>query len=222
MKILNRCLVAIAFSVVMPLSAAQADLLIGNLPTDFSNVGLGTIITGAEGRSKAMGFTTPTGSAYVLDSATFIMQFTGDAAEPGAIPQVSIWDDAGGNPGTQLDVLTNPGSLGALGLYTFTASSGILLSPDTTYWILVNGAPTNTDPAADAFYWNAATPSITPNGLASFVGYRFSATSTPPTGNSTVFNNVQINASLAIPEPGSMVLLGMAAGVICLRRRRVR
>ncbi len=198
--------------------AASAEVIIGNLPNSPSDTGLGTIITGAETRSKAVGFSTPAGTPYELLSATFVMTFEGDSAEPGATPQVALWSDAGGNPGAQLAVLTNPGSLGTKDFYTFTAAAPIALDPSTTYWMLVNGAPTNTDPATDAFYWNSVSPSVTPAGVAGFDGYRFSSTATPPTGSSSVFNNFEIEARL-VPAPASLAMLGFI-GAAGARRRR--
>lgn len=198
----------------------RADVLTGNLPNDPSTAGLGTIITGAEARSKAVGFTTPTGLSYFLTDATFVMQFTGDSAEPGAVPQVALWSDSAGNPGSQLAVFDNPTTLGAKDFYNFTLSTPLLLSANTTYWILVNGAPSNTNTAADAFYWNAVSPSITHSGVGSFVGYRFSGTSTPPTGSSSVFNNVQVNGFQAVPEPSTALLLGFVGVGLFAKRRR--
>ncbi len=214
----SSCAAAVLFcGLAISVDSAVAVELTGNLPADPATTGLGTIITGAETRSKAVGFTTPAGTPYELNSATFVMQFIGDAAEPGAIPQVALWSDAAGNPGSQLSVLTNPGVLGAKDFYTFTAASPIPLLASTSYWMLVNGSPSNTDPTMDAFYWNAESPSIPHSGVAAFLGYRFSGTTTPPTSNSSVFNNVSVNATL-VPEPSTLVTLLFGLAIFGARR----
>ena len=52
---------------------------------------------------------------------------------------VSIHEDSSNQPGTNLSTLTNPTSLpSTAGLAQFTASGGIALAPNTTYWVMVD------------------------------------------------------------------------------------
>ena len=59
-------------------------------------------------------------------------------AESGVEPQISIYSDSSGSPGTSLQVLTNPTSIDASTKTTegFTAS-GVTLSANTKYWVVV-------------------------------------------------------------------------------------
>ena len=59
----------------------------------------------------------------------------------GSSTSVSIREDGGSDePGELVATLTNPGTLTANSINTFTASPGITLEPSTTYWIIVNEA----------------------------------------------------------------------------------
>lgn len=187
---------------------AGADTLIGNINAG-ATTGLGTIITGSEGRSKAVGFTMGASSQDLL-SVQLRLDFD-TAPTPGGIAQVAIWDGAS-NPTNMLTTLSIVGPNAGVGIFDFVANSTFTLNANTTYWVMVNGAPGNTA----GFYWNVETPATTPTGDAAFVGYRFSASTTPPTGSSSVFNAFQVNV---VPAPSAMALLGLG-GLAAARRRR--
>jgi hypothetical protein len=80
--------------------------------------------------------------------------------------------------------------------------------------VLINGAAGNTG----QFYWLTESPAVEPTGAATFVGYRFSSTTTPPAGSSSVFNAFAVSATL-VPTPASIALLGLG-GLVAMRRRR--
>jgi hypothetical protein len=65
----------------------------------------------------------------------------------------------------------------------------------------------------------ANSPSITPTGIATNAGYRFSNGPPPPTGNSTTLNSYEVGGTV-VPEPASALAVAVASGVACLRRRR--
>jgi hypothetical protein len=187
---------------------AGADPLIGNINAG-ATTSLGTIITGSEGRSKAVGFTM---GAQSLDLLNVQLRLDFDTAPtPGGIAQVAIWGGAS-NPTSLLTTLSIVGPNAGVGIFDFVAGSTFTLDANTTYWVMVNGAPGNTA----GFYWNVETPATTPTGDAAFVGYRFSASVTPPTASSSVFNAFQVNV---VPAPGAMALLGLG-GLAAARRRR--
>ncbi|MEM1011178.1 MAG: choice-of-anchor R domain-containing protein [Planctomycetota bacterium] len=201
---------------------ASAQFL-GNLPSDpnAATVFNGSSVSNVEARSKAVGFTTPAGVPYELEDVTLLLSDVTSLSP--SIPHVAIWSSSSsdgtlGVPETQLFVLDNPAlspdnfPVGVSNFFTFTAGTPFELLPDTSYFLLVNGAIGN-----QTFFWNAENPAVTPTGPATFDGYRFGISATPPTADSSVFNSFAINAT-AIPEPATLSTL--AIGTLLLGRTR--
>ena len=70
------------------------------------------------------------------------MQLLVNREDSAVIPQVSIFSDSSGSPGTSLHPLTNPSPLplhtdDTYELVTFTAPEGVTLAANTTYWLVV-------------------------------------------------------------------------------------
>jgi hypothetical protein len=197
---------------------APAQVLISNFPsTDgtstFMNAPSGGSNGGGVHDSKAAGFTIPAGTDYNLTSIDLRLNFfTLDS-----VPVVAIYDNnASNNPGTMLTTLVNPTFAVGFGTYTFTPSSAFTLSNNTTYWMVLHNAAA----VANSFQWMASLPSVTPTGIATTAGYRFSNGPPPPTGNSTTFNTYSVSGTV-VPEPTSLVLVGIgAAGWIARVRSR--
>jgi len=202
---------ACVLAVVGVAATAQAQF-IGNI-TGNPSTSLGTIITGEQARSKAVGFTVPAGPGYSLDGVRMLLDFDSPTT-PGGTPEVSIWSGAAA-PTSQLTSLTPTTPVGSgVGVFSFSPSSTFIMNGGETYWVLINGAAGNTG----QFYWLTESPTVEPTGDATFVGYRFSSTTTPPTGTSSVFNAFSVSATL-IPAPASLALLGLG-GLVATRRRR--
>jgi hypothetical protein len=64
---------------------------------------------------------------------------------------LSLYSDAGGSPGSSLAALSGNDSPTSAGTYTYTNTSPLVLSADTTYWIVAS-SPDAT--GATAFQWN--------------------------------------------------------------------
>jgi hypothetical protein len=198
--------------------SVQAQVLISNFPgndgtSTFMNAPSGGANGGGVHDSKAAGFTIPAGPDYFLTSIDLRLDFFDTAS----VPVVAIYDNnASNNPGTLLTTLVNPTFSTGIGNYSFTPSSAFTLVNGTTYWMVLHNAA----PIANSFRWMASTPSVTPTGIATTAGYRFSNGPPPPTGNSTTFNTYSVTGSV-VPEPTSLVLVGIgAAGLIARVRGR--
>lgn len=209
-------LVTLQFAVcaLLAFQSAGAIEIISNMP---GNDGTSTFINGPVGgsngggafNSKAAGFTMP-GSAYNLDFVTLRLEFFTTTSAP----IVHIYDDVGGNPTNILHTLIPPAPVVGIDNFVF-ASGGFVLNASTTYWMVI----WNDTPFANSFRWLASVPSVTPTGIATSAGYRFSNGPPPPTGNSTTLNSYSVNATL-VPEPASIVALGIGGVLLLLRRRK--
>jgi hypothetical protein len=211
--------VLVSFTAIGLLSSeVHAQVLITNLPgndgtSTFMNAPSGGSNGGGVHDSKAAGFTLPAGLDYTLDSVDLRLNFF----NLNSVPVVAIYDNnALNNPGNLLTTLTNPSFAVGLGTYSFTPTSPFVLNASTTYWAVVHNAAA----VANSFQWMANSPSLTPTGIATTAGYRFSNGPPPPTGNSTTFNSYAVFAT-PVPEPVSLGFVGIGAAALMLRRRRI-
>jgi len=175
---------------------ASADVIISNLAgPDVSSTLFGPTSTTV---FKAAGWTMPAASDYFLDDVVLNLTFasTGSA-------QVEIWSGAG-TPTTPQIVLDSGPQSGS-GLFTFTPAAPFVMQAGETYWAYVTALP-----GSDSFNWIST--STAPSGLASNAGYIFN-------GNpSTFMNKYEVNGTV-VPEPASLVLVGLM-GLSLLRRAR--
>ena len=96
-------------------------------------------------------------------------------------------DGVNNRPGDVVATLTNPASLSANSLNSFTAPPGTILDPDTPYWLTVNeGLPTNSDMAAIRISLNQSDDSNYGWDIANGRLYK------SPTTNWAAFNNSMI------------------------------
>ncbi len=88
--------------------------------------------TVSDGRKIANQFTTGSNTAgYTVNSVSIV--FRGSTFDVDKLV-ATINSEKNGNPGRALATLTNPSSLSS-GTNTFTVSNGLLLEPDTSYFI---------------------------------------------------------------------------------------
>jgi hypothetical protein len=189
---------ALIVSLVFATSQASAVIIISNFPPANDNSG-STVASITDLFAKGAGFTMPAGLPYQLDSVT--MRLTRN--DVSATMVLNLFGDTGGNPvGPSLVSFVIPAfGLGTSDI-TFTPSASFTLLPSTTYWLAATGA----SPTADGIIWRASSPGITPTGVATSAGYRFSSVGTyPPTGGSSILNTYQINGT-QVPEPSTLAI----------------
>ena len=122
------------------------------------------------------------------------------------IPEVDLYTDGGGTgPATLIQTLTPPGSFSGLAPYTFTGS-GIILSPSTTYWVVLKTISGN-------FSWAVPTDSLG-SGVGFTDTWAFSSGSTW-TVLSGQPNQAEVIGDLVAPEPSSLWLIA-CGGVLLL------
>ena len=154
-------------------SAVQVTTFISNAGQSSSN---------ASAQVRATEFTTGT-DTYTLSSVGIY-----HGLQSSVTPQVQIYSDASGEPGTVVATMSNPGTI-ALGVNIYPAPANTTLSASTTYWVVtsnsaatdgqgfrVNTTPTNNLDSGTAAGWNI--------GNARIQG----PTSTPPPGVPSLVN----------------------------------
>ncbi len=196
-----------ALTMVFGAAPSRAGTIISNLPGN--DVTLSDLVVPNFLRSKAVGFTMPSGVSYSLDSVVMRLFSTDPSNQIGVVLEGS----SGGLPtGVVLDTFAVPTLTDYVQPVTLTPISPYLLEPSTTYFIVAYGISGSGDVA-----WLGNSPPIIPTGVATFAGYyadNSGAASLAPTGSATVLNSFAVNAS-AVPEPASLTM-GAIAVVIGL------
>jgi hypothetical protein len=195
----------VAFGLASTAPAARADIIIGDLPGN----DLTGILFGMEG-SYGIGFTMT--NSYQLTDAVLRL-----SVPSGKTPTVLLMSNVGGNPSAVLFTFTDP-SFGSVGTqnYAFTPPSPVTLVGGTTYWLVMEG-----NSSTDGTIWRGNSP-ISPSGPgASNFGGRFSVTSFPPTSDSALLLSYELDGvpvTSPVPAPPAVVLVGLGAGCVALKR----
>ena len=207
------CIMALAVILLTgPAIHAQIIPLFDNLNRTPASSGIVTATTW-----QAQQFKTD-GQAYALVSVTLEMrQFSG----PGS-PEVSIWSNhvegSSSRPDIALGTLTNPGSIpGSFTPITFT-STGLSLSANSTYWVVMKSTASGAD-----FLWRN-TADNNPTGAGPGFSTVWSETITSGSTWVTTSTNpylMKVDVQ-AVPEPSSFVLAGLGLGAMGLIRRRMK
>ncbi|MGP0063897.1 MAG: choice-of-anchor R domain-containing protein [Isosphaeraceae bacterium] len=197
-------LTMLALSIIRPPSAGASTVVLSD---NITGVATGGLEAATGSIWLASSFSTG-GASDTLDSVTLLLEnpVAGNAT-------VSIYTDGGLQPGTLVGTLTSPSSyLGPLVETRFTAD-GITLSADTTYWVVLQAA-------GGEFDWAWAS-----SDSGTGVGFTDTWASSTDAGNSWFAfvgpdsYPLQMIVSATVPEPGSMTLLGLGAGLVLLHRR---
>ena len=175
----------------------------------------------------AMQFTTGSGSDWNLDSVELNLgRFEGAVGPAGGSIGVVLAADLGGLPGATLALFPSAAPIAAEEGITLAPTTLTILAPDTSYWIV---ASADVD---DEYQWNFS-EDLSETGLpgwsigdASLGGYPAGdwtvlTLPAPPPGGPDVIpaSLIQVNAA-AVPEPSALAMIGLAASVGLMRRRR--
>jgi hypothetical protein len=191
-------------------SGLNASVIIGNSlagPFNFStNFGI-----------KGAGFTVGS-SAVTITSVMVALEGTSCAANCSV--EFDVYNNNGGVPGSSEAIVGTPSvtPLAGAAVLTITPATGILLSANTTHWLVYK-------PGSTFVGWDTTTPQSAPSGaFASFVGYEFDSSGTGTSYNpSAVFNSFEIDgtvATAATPEPASFGFVLLGVGWLFYGRRQ--
>ena len=128
--------VAFALAVLAVLATVAPEQAAAQTVTTFiSNAG--QTATASTNAIRATAFTTGTGT-YTLSSVGIRVTTQGFGINP--TPLVQIYGDTGGNPGTLVATMTNPGTITDNALNIYTAPANTTLSASTTYWVVTSNS----------------------------------------------------------------------------------
>ena len=159
-----------------------------------------------------------TGDAtYQLDSVTLLL------ANPIAgAAVVDIYTDGGQQPGSLVGTLTSPSSyLGPLVETTFTAG-GITLSADTTYWAVLHATSGEFDwgwASGDSGTGVGFQDTWSSSGDGGNSWFTFAPVTTPA-GVTLGTDPLQMIVTASVPEPCSLTLWGLVAGLLLIHQHR--
>ena len=127
--------VVFALAVLAVLATVAPEQAAAQTETTFiSNTGQMKSTTSNQLRATA--FTTGTGT-YTLSSVAIS---AANQSSPATTPVVQIYGDTGGSPGTLVATMTNPATLVANALNTYTAPANTTLAASTTYWLTTSNS----------------------------------------------------------------------------------
>lgn len=201
-----------AMAVAAAVPMASADVILGNYP--ITNDGTQTADVDNL-RQKALRFTMPAGVDYNITS--IVLRLGNYHATDVPILEIRDFNGTTTSPGAGVvgSFIAPLGGGAANADYSFAPSGSITLLAGSSYWIVLRG-----DSAATSFDWKAASPGVTPTGIATFgPGNLFTSNGGTTWATSTTLTSFVINGT-PVPAPGVLAMIGVAALVGSRRRRR--
>jgi hypothetical protein len=202
-------------------AAAQTTFISNLAESDNSDLAIRSPSSG--GPSMIAGaFDTGNASLYNLNSIALRMDNA--FGTPGGGFNLSVWTDNAGVPDTLIGTLTGNADPATAGTYTYNAS-GITLSPLTQYWVVATSLSSNPDP--QNYYFWAVTQSnaySSSGGWSMVTGVNYGSNDGTNWEAQAPDYTLQFSVTAtAVPEPGTVTLIMLCAGVAALKRlRRIR
>jgi hypothetical protein len=191
-------LAAVALGLVSAAPAARADIIIGDLP------GNDNFVTFISTGSKGIGFTMT--DNYLLTSA--ILRLNASSATV----TLRLMDSISGLPTNTLLTFNSPSFGSGVQNYVFIPSTFYPLVTGKSYWLVLTGD------TGIVVWAGSSNPAITPTGAgATHLGVLIG--SFPPTVPNSEINSFELDGRLSpVPAPPAVVLVGLGAGCVALRR----
>jgi hypothetical protein len=167
-----------------------------------------TTTTGIGGNTLRAGSVTVNGSNYALDSVTLRMGPGGT----GGTFKVQLFTNNGSDlPGSPLATLSGNADPKTTGDYTYTTTGTLNLTANTTYWVVASA------PSGSGYIWQStASTAENPGSIWTIGNERGSTLDGGATWNTPIsVHQFSVSASSvsAVPEPGSLVLAGVAGSL---------
>lgn len=201
---------AIALMLALCTVPSHAATIIGNMPATSSPDG--TTVNSGLASGKAIGFTMGSES---FDNITVTVRLQLDAMTD--VPQVEIWTGDGTDLGAFYASMTTPSySPSGYQNLTFTADPSVVLDASTQYYVVVRNSGTTN------FLWiYGPTQPATPTGAYASSPESIYGTGSPTSWHnvSGVYNWIQVDGLVVVPEPSVTALL-LAGGLCALVRMR--
>ena len=189
-------------------SAAQAVTVFDTIgPTGVTTGGSGVFVgtTGGTNYERAASFTFSGTRSYVLTGIDLLLDNTGNT--------IRLWSDSAGAPGTILDSAANE-TLVVNSLYSAALSGGVVLDPNTTYWISVE-RPTG----SSAWRYASNGPYFTGDRMHRDNGGAW-ADSSPRTGQLYGFTVYGTPVAVPLPAAAWLFVSGLLGLAMRARRRK--
>jgi hypothetical protein len=175
----------------------------------------GNVLVGSDSWLAAGFRTGPNPDGYLLDSVQLGMADATGNPSGFAAMLYSSTTVVGAFPKSSLGTLTGSLNPTTAGIYTYTPTSTLTLSPSTFYFVVLTG---DTPVANGAYSWSESAYPPSVNDWVAFNGVMQSANGTSPWQSTPYLGmaQFQINATL-VPEPGVLTLFALG-GVFFLCR----
>jgi hypothetical protein len=206
-EIILSSIVFVAGLVAPLLTQAQGTLFVSNI----GQASGGSAGIGSDSWLAQRFITGTNAGGYLLNSAQLLMEVA--SGSPNGFT-VSLYGNSGSGPASNLGSLSGPDPTSG-GVFTY-ATSGIMLSPSTLYFVVATAA---TPTAQGAYNWSAANESAVTDGWFIPVGYNYSADGLSWQLSRQYTFQMAIYAT-AVPEPATLALAALALGALSFRWRK--
>ena len=172
-------------------ASVRADVILSTLPQTNDAIASATL---GPLRIKALAFTLP-GEDYTLDSVVLRLQLD-TFGRPLTAPILTAARRLGQprHPGLhRVSTFSIPTLVGGINNFTFTPTGPFTLLADEKYWLALSSAA---DFDTSGLNWLASNPPVTPTGVATLSGNRFTSDGGANWGASTTVNSFTINGTV--------------------------